>query len=179
MKKLIILDRDGVINVNLPQGINNINDFVLLPGSLQGLLNLAAQGYLLAIATNQGAINTKKLTIDTLNAIHLQLQNSLQMYNVKIAKICYCPHTELEQCVCRKPKPGMLWEILQYFAITNYKEVYFVGDNITDVKAAQSAGVTPVLVKTGWGVNTLTRFPELAQKIIVCEDLLSFSLSLD
>ena len=174
-QKLIILDRDGVINEDRPTGVCHANDFILLPNSLAAIVEFAHMGYTLAIATNQSCIGRGRLTKQELQAIHNKLQTVLQPFAVQIAKICFCPHTAQDLCLCRKPKPGMLLEILEYFHIQDVNKVFFVGDSLCDLQAAQAIGINPVLVQTGHGANTLAKHADLYANVLQYADLLSFA----
>ncbi|MGB1799333.1 MAG: D-glycero-beta-D-manno-heptose 1,7-bisphosphate 7-phosphatase [Gammaproteobacteria bacterium] len=151
---LIILDRDGVINEDSDDYIKSPNEWHPIEGSLQAIGSLTKNGYQVVIATNQSGIGRKLFTIDDLNAIHSKMKSHLAQYGGIIDAIFFCPSTPRENCECRKPKPGMYFDISERLR-TPLNKVYCIGDKMTDVKAAQSAGGKPVLVRTGKGQSEI------------------------
>jgi len=154
--KLIILDRDGVINQDSDDFIKSTEEFIPIEGSLEAIARLKQSGYNVAIATNQSGVARGLYTLDTLNSMHEKLHRLLAPFGGHIDAIFYCPHGPDDNCSCRKPKTGMFDEIKQRFAIDLY-DVFAVGDSLRDLQAAQSAGANPVLVKTGKGERTLAK----------------------
>ncbi len=146
----IILDRDGVINYDSADFIKSADEWLPIPGSLEAISRLSQSGYRIVIVSNQSGIARKKLTIDDLNEIHQKMIMHLGQYGGSIEAIVFCPHGPRQGCDCRKPKPGMLFDIANRLRIS-LKEVYFVGDSQRDLDAAQAAGAKPVLVRTGNG----------------------------
>ncbi len=150
--KIIFLDRDGVINENPPNGgyVCSWNDFAFLPNALEAIYTLTQCGYCIFIVTNQAGIGKGIFTEKQLLDIHKRMLAKINSYGGDIEKIYYCPHHPQNGCQCRKPKPGMLLAAADEhgFDVTNS---FFVGDSITDMAAAQSAGATPILVLTGHG----------------------------
>lgn len=147
---LIILDRDGVINEDSDDYIKSPDEWHAIPGSLQAITKLSQNGYQIVLATNQSGIGRKLFTIETLNAIHTKMQSHLAQYGGEIDAIFFCPHLPRDNCQCRKPKPGLYNDISERLRISLNK-VYCVGDKMTDIKAIQSAGGKPILVRTGKG----------------------------
>jgi len=147
---LIILDRDGVINYDSTDFIKSEDEWIPIPGSLEAISQLSQNGYRIIIVSNQSGISRRKLTIDDLNSIHQKMIMHLAQYGGSIEAIVFCPHGPRQGCDCRKPKPGMLFDIANRLRIS-LKEVYFVGDSQRDIDAAQAAGAKPVLVRTGNG----------------------------
>ena len=164
---LVILDRDGVINTEPPNGeyVTSPALWIPLPGALDAIARLNRAGYRVVVATNQSGIGQGLFDIDTLHLIHGQLHRQLIEHGGHIDAIFYCPHPPEEDCSCRKPKPGMLLEIAKRLRCS-LAGVPYVGDSSRDIEAAQAAGATPVLVCTGDGEETLaelisqTRKPE-------------------
>ena len=157
--KLIILDRDGVINEDSDDYIKSPEEWIPIPGSLDAIARLNHAGYAVAIASNQSGIARGYFTLETLAAMSVKMNEMLSQHGGRIDALVFCPHGPKEGCDCRKPKPGMLIEIGNRFK-TSLSNVIFVGDNINDVKAAQAAGVKPVLVKTGKGQQTIARLAD-------------------
>ncbi len=153
-KKLIILDRDGVINYDSDNYIKSPEEWIPIEGSLEAIARLNELGFIVAIATNQSGIARGFYNSDVLEAMHTKMHNLLKKVGGKIDYISYCPHGPDEGCACRKPKSGMLLEISKHFSIEPEK-VTFVGDSRGDIQAAESANMAFVLVKTGKGERTL------------------------
>ncbi len=152
-RKLIILDRDGVINQDSDAYIKSADEWLPLPGSLDAIAQLNKAGFRVAVATNQSGIARGYYDLDTLHSMHHKMQKMLADLGGNIDYIAYCPHGPDDNCNCRKPKPGMLLSIADKFS-TSPKSVVFVGDTFSDMKAAEAAGMTFVLVKTGKGAKT-------------------------
>ncbi len=106
--KLIILDRDGVINHDSDQFIKSPEEWKPIPGSLEAIARLNQAGYRVVVATNQSGIGRGLFDMDTLNAIHDKMHKALAQVGGRIDAIFFCPHTNADNCDCRKPKPGML-----------------------------------------------------------------------
>ena len=152
--KLVILDRDGVINQDSIHYIKNPNEWIPIPDSLESIARLNQHGFSVIIATNQSGIGRGLFDIETMNAINKKMLGLLSQVGGHIDAIFYCPHTDDENCECRKPKTGMLEEISARFN-TNLKNIPAIGDARRDLEAYQSIGAQPILVKTGKGKETL------------------------
>ncbi|MDH5389253.1 MAG: D-glycero-beta-D-manno-heptose 1,7-bisphosphate 7-phosphatase [Gammaproteobacteria bacterium] len=151
--KLIILDRDGVINQDSDAYIKSPDEWLPIPGSLEAIAKLNHAGYTVAVATNQSGLSRGYFDLKTLSAMHRKMEDLLSEHGGQIDALFYCPHGPKDGCDCRKPNPGMLHEIGERFQ-ANLKKVFFIGDTISDMKAAAAAGVKPVLVRTGKGIKT-------------------------
>jgi D-glycero-D-manno-heptose 1,7-bisphosphate phosphatase len=170
--KLIILDRDGVINYDSDKYIKSPDEFIPLPGSLEAIARLNQAGYTVVVATNQSGIARGYFTVDTLAQMHAKLEKLLEPMGGKIDAIYYCPHGPDDQCDCRKPKPGLLRKILAEYR-ANSAEVPVIGDSLRDLQSALTVGAKPILVKTGKGQGTAEKLrdhPEL-QNVPVYTDL--------
>lgn len=171
--KLIILDRDGVINHDSPDFIKSPAEWIPIPGSLEAIARLNQAGYRVVLATNQSGIARGLFDIATLNAIHAKMHAAAQLVGADIDAIFFCPHAALDACDCRKPKSGMFEEIGKRFKI-NLKGVPTVGDSLRDLQAGFNRGCTPYLVLTGKGERTqmtgglppgTTVYPDLAAMV--------------
>ena len=151
--KLIILDRDGVINEDSDDYIKSPDEWVPIPGSLDAIARLNHAGYMVAIASNQSGIARGYFSLETLAAMNVKMKDMLSPLGGRIDAMFYCPHGPKDGCDCRKPRPGLLTEIGNRFQVS-LGDVYFVGDNINDIKAARAAGAKPVIVRTGKGEQT-------------------------
>jgi len=154
MTKVVILDRDGVINFDSEEFIKSPQEWSAIPGSLQAIAKLNKAGIKVVVATNQSGVAREYFDLATLSAIHKKMEQELSEYGGKIDKIFVCPHGPDDDCICRKPKIGMLLDIEKYYAI-NLTTVFLVGDALRDIQAATAAGCKPILVRTGKGEKTL------------------------
>lgn len=151
---LIILDRDGVINEDSDDYIKSPIEWRPISGSLESIAKLNQHGYTVVIVTNQSGIGRKLFTIETLNNIHIKMNTHLAQFGGVIDAIFFCPHIPKDNCSCRKPKPGLYNDVAERLRVSLSK-VFCVGDKLTDIQAAQSAGAKPVLVKTGKGQSQI------------------------
>lgn len=175
--RLIILDRDGVINKDRDDYVKSPEEFLPLPGSLEAITALKKSGYLVAIATNQSGLARGYFTEAILKAMHEKLNALLAEKQCVIDYIAICPHGPSDECSCRKPKPGMLNEICQALN-THPGEALFIGDSIRDYQAAIAATMPFSLVLTGKGLNTLNAHPHLKDQISYYSDLAACAESL-
>ncbi|MDH5435805.1 MAG: D-glycero-beta-D-manno-heptose 1,7-bisphosphate 7-phosphatase [Gammaproteobacteria bacterium] len=152
--KLIILDRDGVINEDSDEYIKSPDEFIPIPGSLEAITRLNHAGYRVVIISNQSGIARKYFTVEILQNIHEKLRSLLADIGGQIDTILYCPHGPSDLCKCRKPKAGLFEELKNRLHIT-FDNTLAVGDSLRDLQAAQSIGAKPVLVRTGKGLRTL------------------------
>lgn len=144
---LIILDRDGVINYESPDYIKSPEEWEPIPGSLEAIAKLNQAGHTVAIATNQSGIGRGYYTIKILQAIHTKMTQNLAAVGGHLDGIFYCPHAPEDQCECRKPKPGLLLQIAQYFH-ADLKQALLIGDSWRDMEAAQAVSCKAILIKT-------------------------------
>jgi D-glycero-D-manno-heptose 1,7-bisphosphate phosphatase len=151
--KLVILDRDGVINVDSDQFIKNPEEWKPIPGSLEAIARLSHSGFHVVVATNQSGVGRGLFDMAMLNAIHDKMYRALGQYGGRIDAVFYCPCAADHNCDCRKPKPGMFHEIAQRFGM-ELAGVPSVGDSLRDLQAAHAAGAQPILVLTGKGRKT-------------------------
>ncbi len=148
--KLIILDRDGVINQDSEDYIKSADEWHAIPGSPEAIARLTHNGYRIVVASNQAGLARGKLTIETLNTIHHKMHDQISRYGGVIEAVFFCPHGPDDSCGCRKPKPGLYNEIARRLHVS-LQGVISIGDKLSDVEAARAAGASPVLVKTGNG----------------------------
>jgi len=152
--KLIILDRDGVINFDSDQFIKSPDEWKPIPGSLEAIARLTRDGWRVVVATNQSGIARGLLDMVTLNAIHAKMHKAVAAAGGRIEAVFYCPHAADVKCRCRKPETGMLEEIAVRYGC-DLAGVPAVGDSLRDMQAAAGMGAQPMLVKTGKGEKTL------------------------
>lgn len=151
--KLIILDRDGVINYDSAQFIKSPDEWKPIPGSLEAIARLNQWGYRVVVATNQSGVGRGLFEMDTLNAIHEKMIKACALAGGRIDAIFFCPHPADSTCECRKPKPGLLKEIAARYN-TSLEGVPTVGDSLRDLHAGVAVGCKPYLVLTGKGTKT-------------------------
>lgn len=146
-KKVIFLDRDGVINKKPLKAdyIKNWDEFIFLPGSIEAIKQLNNQGYQIFIVSNQAGIARKAMTGKDLNEIHQNMQKELKKHGAKIDGIYYCPHGWNDNCICRKPKPGLLYTASKDHFIDLTKTL-LIGDDKRDEQAGAAAGCKTILV---------------------------------
>lgn len=167
--KLVILDRDGVINYDSPHFIKSPEEWKPIPGSLEAIALLNQSGFRVALATNQSGIGRGLFDMTTLNAIHDKMTRALAQVGGRIDALFYCPHSAEANCSCRKPKSGMIEEIGRRFAI-DLNTVYSVGDSLRDLQASSALGAQSILVRTGKGERTLAE-GNLPEGTWICADL--------
>lgn len=158
MQRLIILDRDGVINQDKGTFVTRVEDWLPIPGSLEAITRLNQNGFKVAVATNQSCVGRGLIGIDTLNAIHARMHQMLSRVGGHIDGIFVCPHTPEENCDCRKPNPG-LYQAIGHRFDASLHGVPVIGDSLRDLQAAQAVDALPLLVKTGHGLATLNELP--------------------
>lgn len=154
--KLLILERDGVINRR--PTTEQVGNWTPLPGSVEALARLHKAGYTLVVATNQSGLGDGSLSLDQLEREHEQLTEAVEAAGGEVAAIFYCPHTDADQCKCRKPMPGMLDAIEAEFNLS-VTDLPVIGDGPEDILAARAKGARPLLVGTGRGTHTRQSLP--------------------
>jgi D-glycero-D-manno-heptose 1,7-bisphosphate phosphatase len=153
--KLVILDRDGVVNFDSDQYIKSPNEWKPIPGSLEAIARLNQAGFRVVLATNQSGLGRGLFDMATLNAIHDKMHKLLAQHGARIDALFFCPHAADADCDCRKPKPGMFEEIARRFNLASLEGVPAVGDSLRDLLAAVALGAQPILVRSGKGERTL------------------------
>ena len=149
--RLIILDRDGVINKDSNEYIKSANEWIPIPGSLEAIARLSRADYRVVVATNQSGIARGLLDLNALNNIHQHMHHALAEIGGHIEAVFFCPHGPEDHCSCRKPAPGLLQDIAKRLR-TDLHGVPAVGDSMRDIEAAQAVGAQPILVRTGKGI---------------------------
>ncbi|WP_273805478.1 MULTISPECIES: D-glycero-beta-D-manno-heptose 1,7-bisphosphate 7-phosphatase [unclassified Pseudomonas] len=155
--KLIVLDRDGVINVDSDDYVRSAEQWQPLPGSLAAIARLNRAGWQVAVATNQSGLARGYFTEGDLAAMHEKLQRLLAEEGGRVDLILHCPHGPEAGCDCRKPLPGLFRDIAHHYGRTDLDGVPVVGDSLRDLEAGAALGCTPYLVRTGKGERTLAK----------------------
>ncbi|MES2212745.1 MAG: D-glycero-beta-D-manno-heptose 1,7-bisphosphate 7-phosphatase, partial [Pseudomonadota bacterium] len=144
--KVVILDRDGVINVESPDYIKSPDEWIPIPDSIQAIAELTGKGYTVCVATNQSGLARGYFDIATLDKMHQKMRDIVEKAGGVIAHIAFCPHGPEAGCLCRKPKPGLLHQLAKEGGFELTPNVPFVGDSLRDIEAAHAAGILPVLL---------------------------------
>ena len=175
--KLVILDRNGTINADSRDFVKSPEEWVPLPGALEGIARLNHAGWHVVIASNQSGLGRGLFDVSSLNAMHEKMFQMLATHGGRIDAVFYCPHTTEDACQCRKPAPGLFKQIGDRYGI-DLKGVPVVGDTPRDVVAGAAVGCEPHLVLTGNGAAYRDRpLPEtFPAGTVVHEDLASFAV---
>ena len=173
MNKLIILDRDGVINEDSDAYIKTVDEWVPIPGSIKAIARLSQAGYTVVVSTNQSGIGRGYYDVATLDAMHARMRELVAAQGGEMGGIFYCPHGPDDGCDCRKPLPGLIDQI-----VTEYGDVTgapLIGDSLRDLQAGIARHCQPVLVLTGKGQKTLDKgLPENLGDVAIFDSLADF-----
>ncbi|WP_028241497.1 D-glycero-beta-D-manno-heptose 1,7-bisphosphate 7-phosphatase [Stutzerimonas azotifigens] len=153
--KLIVLDRDGVINEDSDAFVKTVDEWIPIPGSLEAIARLCQAGWTVAVATNQSGLARGLFDFSTLGDMHFKMQQLVMEQGGRIDLIVHCPHGPDDGCDCRKPQPGLFRRIAEHFHLPNLNGVPVVGDSHRDLHAGMLLGGKPYLVRTGKGERTL------------------------
>ncbi len=168
--KLVILDRDGVINYDSDQYIKSVEEWQPIPGSLEAIARLNNAGINVAVATNQSVVARGLCNLDDINAIHQALRSRLSAVGGRVEVIAFCHHGPTNGCDCRKPLPGLLREIRRRTGLP-LEGTPMIGDSGRDLEVAQRVGARPILVRTGNGEKTERQLPLALAEVAVYDDL--------
>jgi D-glycero-D-manno-heptose 1,7-bisphosphate phosphatase len=168
--KLVILDRDGVINRDSPDHIRTVADWQPLPGSLAAIAALTRAGWTIVVATNQSGVGRGLIEPAELDRIHARMRADALETGGVIDRVFWCPHAPEAGCDCRKPATGLFRQVAAAYGMS-LDDVPAIGDSARDIVAACAAGCRPILVMTGNGHRALQslgeggvpeRYPDLA-----------------
>ncbi|MBE9609072.1 D-glycero-beta-D-manno-heptose 1,7-bisphosphate 7-phosphatase [Chitinilyticum piscinae] len=174
--KLLVLDRDGVINHDSPDYIKSPEEWLPIPGSLEAISQLTRAGWTIVVATNQSGVARGLYDVATLNRIHARMHRKVGQAGGHIAAIFFCPHGPEHGCNCRKPAPGMLEDIQRRYSVPA-SQLVMVGDSLRDLQAVAAVGGRPILVRTGNGRNTEQK-GDLPVGTLVFDDLAAVAAAL-
>ena len=169
-RRLLILDRDGVINRDSTEFVKNVDEFVPLPGSIDAIAKLCTAGYTIAVASNQSGLARGLFDRKALNSMHRKLRRLVAVAGGRIDRIVVCPHGPDDSCRCRKPAPGLLLQLGRHYGVS-LAGVPVVGDSLRDLQAALAAGARPILVRTGNGLRTEAALPAPLAGVEIYDDL--------
>jgi D-sedoheptulose 7-phosphate isomerase len=158
--RAVFLDRDGVINRSVirdgkPFAPSKLEDLEILPGVPQALQDLKRQGYKLLVVTNQPDVSRGTQSPQTIRAMHQTLMSQLPLDDILV-----CPHTDQDNCDCRKPRPGMLLEAAHRHNI-DLANSFMIGDRWRDIEAGYNAGCKTILIDYGYSERPPDREPDL------------------
>jgi D-glycero-D-manno-heptose 1,7-bisphosphate phosphatase len=171
--KLVVIDRDGVINQDDDGYIHRPEDWSPIAGSLEAIAALTKAGFTVVVMTNQSGIARGYLSEQDLTAIHEKMQAAVKKAGGLLSKIYYCPHHPDENCLCRKPQPGMLKQIALDFPNACLEKTTVIGDSWKDILAGRSMGCKTILVQTGYGKKALLNHQHEIEDTPVAADLSS------
>lgn len=172
--RLVILDRDGVINEDSDAYIKSPAEWVAIPGAADAIARLKHAGYQVVVATNQSGVGRGYFDAATLAAIHDRMHRTLAAAGATLDGVFHCPHAPEEGCDCRKPAAGLLDQI----SVALGKSVagaWLVGDTLRDLQCGAARSCQPVLVRTGKGERTLAKgLPDELAHVPVYASLAAF-----
>jgi len=174
--KLVILDRDGVINFDSDEYIKSVDEWRPIPGSIEAIARLSKAGFSVMIVSNQSGLARGLFTKVDLANIHNYMQSLVEEAGGQIDAIFYCPHLPDDNCLCRKPRPGMLQQIEREFDLSLH-DVFFIGDTLKDIEAALSMSCQPILVRSGKGAQTEANLSDNFKKQVSIYDDLSSAVT--
>ena len=175
--RLVILDRDGVINRDSDDYVKSLTEWIPYPSAIEAIARLSRAGWTVAVATNQSGIARGYYDEAILAEMHAELSRLVKEAGGSIAHIAWCPHGPEDGCDCRKPLPGLLEQIRVTLGMETLAGSWMVGDSLRDLQAGEPMGCQPALVRTGKGERTLAKHPQLVAEgsdTHVFEDLAAF-----
>lgn len=168
--RLVILDRDGVVNQDSDAYIKSAAEWIPIPGSLEAIARLNRAGFIVTVASNQAGIGRGLFDLAALEHIHRKMAAALTTVGAHLDGIFFCPHRPDEHCACRKPEPGLLKQIGARFE-TPLTDVPVIGDSLRDLQAARTVAARPMLVLTGNGQQTREQLTDEFNGIGIYADL--------
>ncbi|MFK8052364.1 MAG: D-glycero-beta-D-manno-heptose 1,7-bisphosphate 7-phosphatase [Woeseiaceae bacterium] len=176
MNRLVILDRDGVINRDSDDFIRTVDEWQPLPGSIEAISRLSQLGFTVTVASNQSGIGRGYFSKETVYKMHRKMRSLVRAAGGHVSAIAFCPHAPDEGCRCRKPEPGLLEDIRLTTGMT-LERAWLVGDSFRDLVAGQSVGCQLILVRSGKGraveEDSKQSKPDWWSSVTVCDDLMS------
>ena len=175
--KLVVLDRDGVINHDSDAFIKSPAEWKPIDGSLEAIALLSQHGFTVAVASNQSGVARGLLDRRTLHSVHRKMRRAVRKAGGAIDRIVYCPHHPDDSCDCRKPEPGLLRRLERHYG-TNLSGIPVIGDSERDLVAAKAVGARPMLVLTGNGAATRAALDKRGESVECYADLLAAAQAL-
>lgn len=174
-QRLVILDRDGVINQDSDAYIKSLDEWIPYPTAIQAIARLSKAGWTVAIATNQSGIARGYYDKAVLTEMHDRLNQFVEKAGGQIAHIAYCPHGPDDDCDCRKPKTGLMRQIQQHLSLKSLEKAWVVGDSLRDLQAGSAMGCHVALVRTGKGLLTESKGGTDLEGVMIFDDLAAFT----
>ena len=168
--KLLVLDRDGVINQDSRAFVKNTREWLPLPGSIDAIARLSNSGFTVTVASNQSGLARGLFDRNALRAMHAKLRRLVSAAGGRVDRIVVCPHGPDDDCECRKPAPGLLKRLARHYRVS-LDSVPVIGDSLRDLQAAQAVGARPILVLTGNGAKTRSTLSTELASVEVYDDL--------
>jgi len=168
--RLVILDRDGVINHDSDAFVKSPSEWVPIDGSIDAIAELSNAGFTVAVATNQSGVGRKLIDLPTLEAIHKKMRRAVTDAGGDLGRIVFCPHHPDDNCDCRKPNPGLFNKLARQYGVP-INGVPMVGDSERDITAAKAVSGRPILVLTGNGQSTAAVLLEKNEEVETYADL--------
>jgi D-glycero-D-manno-heptose 1,7-bisphosphate phosphatase len=162
--RLVILDRDGVINHDSDEFVKTPAEWLPIDGSIDAIARLSSAGFTIAVATNQSGVGRKIVDLPALHAMHEKLRSLVREAGGDVEHIAYCPHLPDDGCECRKPAPGLLKQLSRQFGVP-LDGVAVIGDSERDLEAARAVNARPILVLTGSGEKTAADLRERGDSV--------------
>ena len=173
--RLVMIDRDGVINEDSDAFIKSVAEWRPIPGSLEAIAALHRARWRVAVVTNQSGIGRGLYDEATLREIHAHMRSRVRAAGGELAGVYHCPHLPEAGCDCRKPRPGLFRALERELGLSVAGAPY-IGDRLSDVEAAEAVGARPMLVRTGAGALAESRLG--GRRVPVFEDLAAAARSL-
>ena len=169
-RRLVILDRDGVINRDSDEFVKSPAEWLPIDGSIDAIARLSRAGFTVAVATNQSGIGRKLIDKPALDAMHYKLRTLVRTAGGDVDRIAYCPHHPDDGCDCRKPAPGLYRQLSRHYGVP-LDRVPVVGDSERDLEAARAVNARPILVLTGGGEKTAAKLRQRGESVETFADL--------
>ena len=170
-QKVVLLDRDGVINYDSDDYILSPRAWQPIEGSIEAIASLTQSGFTIFVITNQSALNRNYFTLAALEAIHTKMRAAVAEQGGYISDIFYCPHRPDECCSCRKPEPGLIEQLCIKYPDCSLKNAFFIGDSYKDIEVARKTECKPILVRTGKGKLTEQQHRADLTDVTICDSL--------
>ncbi|HKI60106.1 MAG TPA: HAD-IIIA family hydrolase [Mariprofundaceae bacterium] len=170
LPKAVLLDRDGVINFDSPDYILTPEQWEAIPGSVEAIGRLTRAGIPVAICSNQSGLGRGMMNEELFHAIHAKMLLAIEEGGGMLTHSAYCPHKPEDQCSCRKPLPGLIFESLDALGV-DAKNAVMIGDSTRDIEAAHAAGVPTMLVQSGYGNAEVI----LQKSLVINPDIKAFA----
>lgn len=152
-RKVVFIDRDGVINVDLWKYVENWKEFRFEKSALEALKVLTDKGFEIFIISNQAGVGDGVFSEAAMWQVHEKMVAAMSKREIKIRGARYCTHGKKARCDCRKPKTQLLEKAVANITFDKSR-TYFVGDKLSDLEAGKNFGVKTILVRTGYGMET-------------------------